>query len=399
MTKDNIDPWDEIEKDLETAVPIEGGTQPKTTKKQVNNSTKTVNEGKKYYIPSIDPVPQEKEPMLLLDGVSILTKNNTSAIIAHPGSGKSSVCESICSAVLRNTINVNIDIDTLGFSCGKETTKALFIDCERTDIDVYNSWNRMLKRNLVTGTHPGTENIIFAGLRMIPRLDERIKTIIELIEDHKPDILMIDGAGDLVTEALSEVQATEVRYLFREWCEIYDLSIFTTLHPNPTDLKPRGHIGSEIKREAETIMLIDKVSEDTRIITTDFAHGKSRNAGGVTSGFKWCHDAMMFVSTNDIPTKAKKQEANKVLKPNDYFNILTEVITVRKKTLKGEFHEAIKMMLQGYEGVKVGDKSIRDFIAHLERINIIDVSGTRAKRIVSLNTEKLNQFCNEGLES
>ena len=58
------------------------------------------------------------------------------------------------------------------------------------------------------------------------------------------------------------------------------------MHPNKGSLTPRGHIGSEILREAEGVLAIT-VTDEIRTLTSDFEHGKARNTGHATTCFEW----------------------------------------------------------------------------------------------------------------
>ena len=358
-----------------------------------NNSRKTAvkTEINTIYNPAVDEIPAQPEPILFLGGTSILTNNNVTGIIAHPGSGKSAICEAVCSAVLNaSELHNDSSIDTLNFKVGKEVKKVIYIDCERTNLDVYNSFSRMLKRCELSKDHK-PESVVFLGLRLVSKLEDRFNAIEKLISEHKPELMIIDGAGDLVTDILNFEQALNVRIKFREWTSQNNLSILTTLHPNPGGTKPRGHIGSELEREAENMLFIEKVDDIQRNLTTDFAHGKSRNNGSVTTSFKWNDTKFMFSSCEVQQPKGKKLDAWKVLEPSDYYNLLTD-IKKSDKTTSAEFKTYLKALLGGYENVKINDRAISLFVDHLQRLKLIDVTGTRNKRSIIVNEVKLKEF-------
>ena len=100
----------------------------------------------KDFVPNWENKPTKKEPILFVNGIGILTYQNVSCIIAAPGVGKSSICESICSAVIGTK-----GIDTLGLTVSDEITKVLYLDNERTDYDVWNSFERANKRAQTIG--------------------------------------------------------------------------------------------------------------------------------------------------------------------------------------------------------------------------------------------------------
>jgi len=256
---------------------------------------------KLVYIPDWDNRPAQPPAILRLNGEPILSHQNTTVIIAAPGFGKSSLCEAIPASFL------NPDVDCLGFQVFKDCDGIIYIDFERTNIDVWNSRSRMCER---AGIKYGEETprVIFAGMRSIPRLKERLEEIEHLLQNNECSLLILDGAGDMVTDTNDLAQAIECRIFLRELTVKYNLSILTTLHPNPNSFKPRGHIGSEIMREAESVLVVKKIEGDCRILTTDFEHGKNRNASHAKSAYKWNMENHMFLSVDVDEIKNEKQE-------------------------------------------------------------------------------------------
>lgn len=243
------------------------------------------------FIPNWNNKPPEKPPVLTLNGIGILSFQNTTAIIAAPGSGKSAVCEAVSASFMYSSA------DCLGFKVADDCTGIIYIDFERSTNDVWNSFYRMCRRAGINKGDP-IKNVIIAGMRSIPVLSERIEAIKYLLDNYSCSLLILDGAGDMVTDSNDLPQAIECRILFRQLTTQYNLSILTTLHPNPNTLKPRGHIGSEIMREADGILVIKKGEGEIRIITTEFEHGKNRNEGHAKSAFMWSVEENMFLSVD-----------------------------------------------------------------------------------------------------
>ena len=241
------------------------------------------------FIPDWNNRPAILPAALSLNGDSILSYQNMTAIIASPGLGKSSLCEAAIASYL------NQNNDCLGFKVWIGCEGVIYIDFERTNLDVWNSFYRMCKR---AGIQEGGEvrNVKIVGMRSIPRLTERLAAIEELLQNNPCSLLILDGAGDLVTDTNDLPQAIECRIFLRELTVKHNISILTTLHPNPNSNKPRGHIGSEILRESECVLLAKKTEGDARLLTTDFEHGKNRNNGSITAGYKWSDDMSMFIS-------------------------------------------------------------------------------------------------------
>jgi hypothetical protein len=340
----------------------------------------------KIFIPTWNNKPEEKQPILFINGVGIVTYQNMSCIIAAPGVGKSSICESICAAVIGTN-----DIDTLGFSISAEVKSVLYIDNERTKTDVWNSFYRMHKRARTNEESTIENTIDIVGLRDVARLDERKEEIENLIKKGAYQLIIIDGAGDLVNDTNSLSESIECRIWFRELTSKYNVSILTTLHPNKGSITPRGHIGSEIVREAESVIGVMNEG-DVRTMTTNFAHGKSRNAAHVSSSFVWSEEDAMFVQC-DKPDKRKV----KTLEPQELLSI-EEINLMLKKVLGSDklsyadFSSKCKAYLkQNYlNQCKNGDNVMKTFIAYLTQNGIVNKNrvGVFVEYYLNANSEQ-----------
>ena len=120
--------------------------------------TEVKNATEGLFIPTWDNKPLPRKPILSINGVGILRYQNISCIIAAPGTGKSSVCESIISSV------INKDSDSLGFET--DVKSVLYIDFERAEEDVWNSFARTMKR---ADINPGetTDKAYIVSLRNV----------------------------------------------------------------------------------------------------------------------------------------------------------------------------------------------------------------------------------------
>jgi len=331
-------------------------------------------ENKKLFIPTWDNKPPKREPILFVNGIGILTFQNVSCVIAAPGVGKSSICESICAAVIGTE-----GTDTLGLTVSSAITRVLYLDNERTDLDVWNSFERAYRRAKVHGKTIKDKTIDIVGLRMVAGLKERKQTIEALISEGGYNLVIIDGAGDLVNDTNSLVEAIECRVWFRELTSKYKCSILTTLHPNKGTVTPRGHIGSEIMREAETVLGV-LLDGETRTITTDFAHGKSRNAGNISRSYVWGTEQQMFITCDTIGKERIKKLAPQELLSNDEINrMLTKVLKAQRSPYLIFLNDLKAYIKQNYSECKNGDNIIKEFIAYLTLNDYIEKTPNGSK--------------------
>lgn len=312
--------------------PVETRQEPAKVRDQPEQPAGDILKG--VYIPNWDNRPEEKPPLVSLEGTGILTYQNITSFIAKPGMGKSSIVE----AILASYINPNCD--SLGFSVDESCNGVLAIDTERTDDDVWNSFYRYHKR-AGYDRYKSEKNTLLVGLRFVSRVEQRREEIKKLIINNKPAIVVIDGAADLVYDTNDQNEARECTAWMRDLTVIHGVSILLTIHPNPNTDKPRGHLGSELCRESECVLLAKGYEGDTRILTSDFEHGKNRNNPKLTTAYAWSEDSKMFVSADydEVKgTKVKHKEENAKVK---LLNMAKEVLPPPTAMRSTDLKEAI----------------------------------------------------------
>jgi hypothetical protein len=241
--------------------------------------------------PSWDNKPEHVEPCLLLGGERILSPGNLSVLIAQPGAGKSAVCEAILSG------SIKPDCDSLGLSV-RQGARAVYFDTERSIQDHWHSWQRMARR---AGLEPGAGvPVTFELLSLFSSIGERREYIETFLQSGAADLVIIDGLGDLVESVNDEEICNACINLLLSHAKRFNIGLLATIHhnPQPGNEKARGHLGSEAMRRAESVLIIKRDTENgVRTITTDFQHGKNRNASDrLESCFTWNEEAQMFLS-------------------------------------------------------------------------------------------------------
>jgi hypothetical protein len=324
------------------------------------------------FIPNWNNQPKFQPPLINLNEVSILSFQNISCIIASPGAGKSSVMESIISAV------INKESDNLGLQTS--ALSVLCIDFERTQTDVWNSFYRTMKRAKVKeGTH--FENVNIVSFRNIATAEKRKEKIESLLSKKNYEIILLDGIGDLVNDTNSLAEAIECKNWARSITSIYNTSIFTTLHPNKNSNTPRGHIGSEILRESENVLLIEIAEDGTRTLTTDFTHGKSRNGKHANGCFIWSDEFKMFVTAEfEVKERKVKETPQNKFEHQDLIN-LTSITHPHKLTASESIEKLTNYLKTTVSYVKTDNNSIKSFLRYLEDNNyLISAKDEKDKR-------------------
>jgi hypothetical protein len=318
---------------------------------------------KNVFIPTWENRPPYVPAVLSLNGVPVLSYQNISSVIARPGYGKSSLIEAVGAAYL------NPECECLGWHVPPTVGGVIIIDTERTDLDVHNSFGRMHKR---AGIPDG--NVTIAGMRGVTRFEGRRKAIEALLQDRPCGLLLIDGAADLTDTLNDEPQSIECYAWLKELTVRYGVSIFCSLHPNPKDNKPRGHLGSELWRRSECVMVIKKEG-DAKILTTDVDFGKQRNQPNVSVAFRWSDEKGMHVRVDLETAVREKKEAKEETKRNE----LSELARLCMPPPQSLNHGGLSMAVMEFSGLS--EPTAKRRIVEMVKMGIIEKQADGRYRI------------------
>lgn len=248
------------------------------------------------FVPDWTNQPAEVPATLTLDGSRIGSRGNISLLIASPGSGKSAVCEAIVARRL------NPHIDAFGLDVHSDRP-VVYIDTERTQDDHWTSWYRMTRRAQFERGAMLPDSAVFELWALIPSIDERCDRLLSLLSTGTVGILIVDGITDFVKDVNDAEECNTFLTSMRALAMSAGTSLLFTIHGNPgmSQEKARGHLGSELLRRSESVLFL-KVDAATRqrTLTTNFSHGKVRNATDhLEAHFAWDDDRKMFLSCED----------------------------------------------------------------------------------------------------
>ena len=244
---------------------------------------------------SIFMEPSASIDVLRFKSKRILSAGNISALVAPPGTGKSSVCEAIaCGSIYREC-----DSFGFGFTHNPGEKGVLYVDTERSSDDVKKGM-RSMGRRVMINKYPSLidENGFFKGMDYvsmieIPGKSSRQSELELLIKNKGYKMVILDGITDFIRDANDAAEAADFISWMIAVANSEQLGFFVTIHDNPVNSKdkPRGHIGSELYRKCESLLIMKKAPEDNtiRVITSDFAFGKNRNDSdtGLNAWVQW----------------------------------------------------------------------------------------------------------------
>jgi hypothetical protein len=140
--------------------------------------------------------------------------------------------------------------------------RIVFFDTEQSEYDLYWAARRAVLLNQIT-YHP-TNYDVFC-LRPLSPI-ERVAFIENYLEQTmNVGYIVIDGIRDLLTDINSPEQATEITTKLMQWTKVYDIHASVVLHENPGSDKLRGHLGTEVQNKAETVISIEKPTDNPTV--------------------------------------------------------------------------------------------------------------------------------------
>lgn len=185
-------------------------------------------------------------PLITRDGRNFLSRGNLCAIVGRPKAGKSTLLSAIVATA-------HTGRDCLGFQ-SEGNFKVAWFDTEQAPDDSARMWRGAYR--LAGVPVENNENLIFLRLLETP-LKERLRCIEAVVKETRPDIVILDGIGDILrnTNDIEESQAVvmEIRRINSQ----YECGIIAILHVNWRDEKARGHLGTILQHKAEAVVLLE----------------------------------------------------------------------------------------------------------------------------------------------
>jgi hypothetical protein len=267
---------------------------------------------------------KKPDPIFTLAGTTISTPGNLTAIYSQAKTGKSSTIGAAMAAAMTTPTSGHDTLGIVGPNYGK--LALLHFDTEQSPYDwqqlVTSALRRVDKKEppswlmsyTLTGmSAPDARNFIKATIKRAVRAHGGIHCII------------IDGIADLVVDPndpaecfplVTELHATAIEH---------NTAVICILHMNPgSEVKGRGHLGSQLERKCESNLTLEKEGEVTRIWGI-------RQRGKVIEKdkapcFKWSDEHQMHrtCATPGTPEAKSRKGANEKYTFSEFKNAFPE---------------------------------------------------------------------------
>jgi hypothetical protein len=274
--------------------------------------------------------------LITIEGHNILSYGNIMVIAGKVKTGKSAVVYNVISGSINHNLNV---FDSLGVDIEPNLNKKAVVhfDTEQSEYDWHSRLMNAMNR---IGMSQRCRNIFNPIIFWSLQSGERLRIIEQAVEYNYRKfggihLVLVDGVADLVKSVNDEQESNLVVDTFHRLSVEYKCPIILVVHLNPDGIKTRGHLGSQMDRKAESVVMIER---DGDICTVNPKYCRNANAVDIPLvQFTWDSEKGYHVSCG-IKTGREKIEA----KIDEYKDAIDTIFSNGINELnKSDFKEAL----------------------------------------------------------
>ena len=296
--------------------------------------------------------PESGRVLLKLGETVVGTSGNIIALSAQAKSGKTALYTgAIASALNPGTF--------LHCSSPVQTGAVIHFDTEQSGADFWKVGKTTLDRAGIAENDPRFYSFSIRNYSAFERNLVFIELISRAAKEHGGEVhsIWIDGAADLVDDVNDATASNALVCQLMTLSSNWDTIVVCVIHQNPgSDIKARGHFGSELERKSEANVILNK---DGNLVTSVYGD-KMRGAPIPKSDalcFKWDETSDRHEVCNQSERHKKESKADKILKAKTLALELCENRAWEIQDLKNQITEQV--------GIK-DDKSLREAIKGIE---------------------------------
>jgi len=293
-----------------------------------------------------------KMPALAINGVNVAHRGNVMGITGQMKSGKTAVNVAFASAAITGAEVLGLTVPNFS------GLNVVYLDTEQAGHDTQsNIYNRICRLAGVTDA----PNLYVYNLRG-HSLGEMLSVTAAIFDQVKPALAIIDGAADFVQSVNDDIGARNLIAHFLHAAELYNALIVMVLHDNHNTEKSRGHLGSELDRKAEAVLITQKDPSGVFTLRGKFY----RSAGNVDQvQYSYNTDAgwfefLQYVNPNGAKIDRRKGDAERVI--NEIYQaagfLTHSELCAKISALESIGHEAARKRVSGWLKMGVIAKSL-----------------------------------------
>jgi predicted DNA-binding protein len=217
------------------------------------NDDKSGTNGWKHYRVLAGEHIEEDEVLLTVGKHTFVSRGNMQTVSGKPKSCKTFLTSAMAGACLNG--------EYMGITATRKDLTILMFDTEQGNARAQKVVRRVYR---MCGLSYNEENNHLVAVS-VRELDpgKRMNALVGAITDTKPDLVILDGVRDLLTDFNDIKQSAELVNSLMALSVDFKCAIVTVIHQNKGDANARGHLGSELMNKSETaaeVVRADKIS-------------------------------------------------------------------------------------------------------------------------------------------
>lgn len=202
---------------------------------------------------------------LYIGEARVLSVGDLAEIVGPPKERKTLFCTGVANALLTGSHKEHITTDL-------PAPRLLYIDTEQSGYHAKRTFDRVTEG----AEAKDLQRLKYYAFRELSPV-QRLHNICRLIAQNRPDVTIVDGLADLMTDTNNKVDSGAVVGVLMAMATEYNTAIAAVLHTTAANgKKGQGHAGSEMERKAETVISVTK-DPDTNGATSKVVAQYTRN--------------------------------------------------------------------------------------------------------------------------
>ena len=240
--------------------------------------------------------------LLEKEGVGCISAGDIVVLKGKAKAGKTTAIICLISALLKG--------EYLGFKAVKNDAKVMFVDTEQNPVNTSIMAKKVHCLCGFASDHDHPRFRVFNFRSDDP--SERCRLLNEAVKFFTPDLLIIDGAKDLIegSDINDPKSSGKSIQLLMTLTKNYRLAILTTLHENKGDANLRGHVGTELLNKCSECWQVRKNEE---IFETEQTECRNEPAAGFSFTF---NNEKLPVQAEHTPKKSPTELVDQRIKEN-----------------------------------------------------------------------------------
>ena len=277
----------------------------------------------------------EAEPMIAIDGSSVCTAGNISAIVGEAKSKKTFLTTALVASAIAYRFKNSQAFKNISNNI---TLNVLWLDTEQGEGHVRKVIDRI---NTITGIkRTSVDEDTRLNVYALRELDpvQRREVLIDALYTLRPNLVVIDGIADLQRDT-NDLRESEA--LVGELMALstgYNCHIICILHTNPGTDKARGHVGSALQRKAESVIYVHKV-EDISVVEPQFC----RNEPFERFAFRVNDEGIPYLCELPVQNKDSNSSVVEILSTRFGGSVERKVLTNKIVELYGVSNDTARM--------------------------------------------------------